>query len=155
MTHMTVEESTRSADRAPHPLPEERCRLARLDEIPLGARRFAAWIQAVGWWTQVTYSRGTTVAVKTMEPGAVVHSVAVRVRDVHPRKGAAYGACAVWERKAGDPQAKWVMVYAMRWDITDEGKVRNPTVCTQGQLRDWVSALTRDQAQQALDQIAA
>lgn len=86
----------------PHPVPEVPARDATPDEIPAGARRVIKAATASGWECRPTYARGTSLD-RHGHPGALIHSLAVRMR----LPGTAHRAVAVWTSPAATDARKW------------------------------------------------
>lgn len=84
---------------APHPAPEVAQRQAAEDEVPATARRLVTLAEAAGWWSGVTYSRGT---LPGREP-RVVSQVVVRLRREIQR------AVACWTDGRFDTGWSWTV----------------------------------------------
>jgi hypothetical protein len=65
-------------------------RRAHAAEIPTGARRVLNVATAAGWTVVATYARGTAPTARTWQPGKVIDSLALRMRNGARR------AAAVW-----------------------------------------------------------
>lgn len=101
-------------DQPPHPAPEVAARPAVDGEIPTGARRLAKTAAAAGWEVEPTYARGTTID-RHGRPGALIHSLAVRMRFPGTP---GHRAVAVWTSPAvSDGSMKWKTDGAYVWTV--------------------------------------